>query len=182
MLQKLNLHQSSVIGFTINRTALATPTHQFNIIRCLTMRKIYIPNAFNNKWNQQCNFFHFSSLIKWCSASELCSIIVNYTIYGFKNIYGIHWMNSDANANSKFRKALSIRYGKCFEVKLKLLKRFPDRSFTSQKALFSNACRTNPDQPKSATNDDWLKGESTSVGIAKRDAFESFIYESFDGM
>lgn len=48
------------------------------------------------------------------------------------------------------------------------------------KALFSNACRTNPDQPKFAANDDWLKGESTSLGIAKRNATESFIYESFD--
>lgn len=89
---------------TINRTQHLLPAHQFNIIRCLTMCTIYIRmlsiiNEINNAAMN--NFFHFSSLIEWCSASELCSIIVNYTFYGFENIYGIHWMYSNANANLK---------------------------------------------------------------------------------
>lgn len=56
MIRKLKIRiEFTSIPATINRTQQLLPAHQFNIILCLTMCTIYIPNAFHNKRNQQCS-------------------------------------------------------------------------------------------------------------------------------
>lgn len=118
-----NLHQSSVIDVTINWTQHLLPAHQFNIIRCLTMRTIYILKMLSIiNGNQQ------------CSDEQLFSFFITYRVMfsertlHYRKLHSLRirkylWnsLNCIPNANANF-KALKLQ--KCFEEKFKLLKRF----------------------------------------------------------
>lgn len=137
-----------------------------------------IINRINNAATN--NYFIFHHLSRDVQ-HELCSIIVNYTVYGIGNIYAIYRMNFNANADLKLKRTLrAFVMESALKWDLNYWNEFPTEALQA-KALFSNAwisnCdRTNPDQPKIGRKRWLTKGKINSMGILKRNAFESLIH------